>query len=941
MQLNCAGHRVWRFGPFVLRENQRRLERDEQPVRLGLRGFGLLLELLKRAGEVVSKDELLAAVWPDVVVDEASVRVHMSILRKVLGRPRQEDGCVEWITNIPLRGYRFLGRVAGEFGQPINAGPGARPTEDEPGVDLPALSSNLVGRSVEVGQLLEMLTIGRLVTVTGTGGVGKTSVAIRAAEHHRQRHHARARLVRLVDLAPLTSQGHVLTTVARAIGVRADGQEVEQAIIRRLENEDALLLVDNCEHVIATLAPLAYRLLAALPNLRILATSRETLGIAGERVLRLLPLAVHDRPSASLGRALQSPAVQLLVERAIAAGADAFDDASSGPLTSICQQVDGIPLAIELVATRLAVQSASDLSSRLDGHMRLHSTRSRAVLPRQRTLAATLAWSVDLLNRSELLLFRRLSIFRSRFGAEAALSITSGDMDHGVASDALISLARKSLVVFDANSGARAPYRLLDTTRSYAQVLLVRAGERELVSRRHARLILDLMESASADLAALDANDWTERYGSLIDDVRAAMDASIAQTEDTEIVGALATASGPLWFRLSEVSEYCSRVAATLKYVDATPSSDRMTTGRLLLALYNALWHTGGTVADMTQICQRALSIALELKSASLEFQARWGLCALNVTRGDYSPALRHAKRLSDFASQSENDARRNLSHRMLALASHFCGAFAEAKLNAVAATNVGGLTRRNHANAFQPDARTTAMAILARTLWIQGDDRLAMTTATRCFEEAESLAHAMSLSVALFWICPVAIWAGEQRIAREWVDRMLGETSSKAFAYWHDWALCYDDALKVSEVADRSAYIREISNSLSTMDDARNEMLATFVPEWVTARLVARASQGEGQWSAAEVFRAAGLCQQQQGNKAAAKALFSRALEVAKEQGARAWILRAAKSMSSLLDEVGGPYGSLLVIEDACDTRPPDTEGLALPASRDLDAAA
>lgn len=934
MQLNKSSDRVWRFGPFVLRESQRRLERHEQPVRLGSRSFGLLLELLKRAGEVVSKAELLAAVWSDVVVDEASVRVHMSILRKVLGRPGQEDGCVEWITNIPLRGYRFLGRVDCEFGQPIDAVQAARSTEDEPDVELPALLSNLVGRSVEVEQLLEMLTVGRLVTVTGTGGVGKTSVAIRAAEHYRQRHHSR---VRLVDLAPLTSQGHVLTTVARSIGVRADGQEVEQAIIRRLENEDALLLVDNCEHVIATLAPLAYRLLAALPNLRILSTSRETLGIAGERVLRLLPLAVHDRQPASLGRALQSPAVQLLLERATAAGAEAFDDASSGPLTSICQQVDGIPLAIELVATRLAVQSASDLSSRLDGHMRLHSARSRAVLPRQRTLAATLAWSVDLLNESELLLFRRLSIFRSRFGVEAAVSIVSGEMEHDVASDALIALARKSLVVFDANNGTRAPYRLLDTTRSYAQVLLVRADERELVSRRHARLILELMERATADLATLDAQDWTQRYGSLLDDVRAAMDASIAQTEDTEIVGALATASGPLWFRLSEVSEYRGRIEMTLNYVNATPGSDRMTTGRLLLALYNALWHTGGTVADMTQTCERALAIALEFKSETLEFQARWGLCALNITRGDYSSALRHAKRLSDFASQSENDATRNLSHRMLALASHFCGAFAEAKLNAVAAMNVGGLTRRNHANALQPDARTTAMAILARTLWIQGDDRLAMTTAARCFEEAEALAHAMSLSVALFWICPVAIWAGEQRIAREWVDRMLRETSSKAFAYWHDWALCYDDALKVSEVADRSAYIQKISNRLSTMDDARIEMLATFVPEWVTARLVARANRGEGQWSAAEVFRAAGLCQERQGNEAAAKALYLRALDVANEQGARGWELRAAQTMRSLLDEVGGRHGAVLVIEDACDARPPDIEGLALTAVRDV----
>ncbi len=397
------------------------------------------------------------------------------------------------------------------------------------------------------------------------------------------------------------------------------------------------------------------------PGLQVLATSREVLRVGGEHVFRLMPLAVQQSPPGSLAHALRSPAVQLLVERAEAAGARGFDDASSGPLTRICQQVDGIPLAIELVAARLGSQPASDLAFRLDDHMRLHSTAGRAALARQRTLAATLDWSIGLLGDAELLLFRRLSVFRAYFGVAAALSVAASALDPDVASDALLSLASKSLVVYDTDQAADSPYRLLDTTRSYAHALLVRAGEKDAVSKSHALFMLDLMGIATAELASLDADAWTQRYRGSLDDVRAALDACIGHHDDMTIAGALTVASAPLWFRLSEVSEYRDRVRAALDHVDALKVPDRLTAGRLEIALYNALWHTGGTVPEMTQACERALDCALEFQMKTLEFQARWGLCALNVTRGAYPPALQHAQILSEFASHSTNAVTRNL----------------------------------------------------------------------------------------------------------------------------------------------------------------------------------------------------------------------------------------------------------------------------------------
>ncbi|SFM68603.1 helix-turn-helix transcriptional regulator [Variovorax sp. OV329] len=476
------GEVLWRFGSFVLWESQRRLERRGQSIRLGSRSFDLLLQLLKRAGEVISNEEFLAAVWSGVVVEEASVRVHMSNLRKALGTPDPIDDCREWIANVPLRGYRFVGRVACEA---VQAGvmPATQRTAPQACefARIPARLSRLIGRNAEVGRVIEALASRRLVTVVGSGGIGKTSVAIDVAM--RQQASAPG-LVGFVDLAPLHSADPVICAIACALGTAPDAPEPLQAIVQRLAGREVLLLVDSCEHVIEPLSRVLIQLLAALPSLRILATSREALRIEGEHVLRLTPLALPEGEPASLEEAMCSPAVELLVERAWAAGATAFEDCHRAMLARICRRMDGIPLAIELVAARLGAQAIADLVHRMDDPMRLYWTGTRAAIPRHRSLAAALDWSVALLNETELKLFRRLSVYSSRFDVDSALVLTADDMDPERATDALISLATKSLVVFDPEHAGK-PYRLLDTTRNYAQLLLAQSKENHAMPSRH------------------------------------------------------------------------------------------------------------------------------------------------------------------------------------------------------------------------------------------------------------------------------------------------------------------------------------------------------------------------------------------------------------------------------------------------------------------------
>ncbi|WP_326540384.1 nSTAND1 domain-containing NTPase [Pseudorhodoferax sp.] len=828
--------------------------------------------------------------------DDGGLRVHMSLLRKALGTPPADAGCSEWIANIPLRGYQFLGKVR------AMSAPAGR-AQVQPGfMPAPHRSGRLVGRDTELRRLAVLLRSRRLVTVVGPGGMGKTSIALHAAALHcapAAGHRVPVADLAFVDFAPLDSAAHVLGTVAHAVHARGEALDTREAIVQALARRPVLLLLDNCEHVIEPLALLVQALLAALPQLHILATSREPLAVDSENVLWLPALHIRPEPPSSLAEAARSPAVELLIER-LAGTAVVLTDAHSELLPAICRQVDGIPLAIELVAAQLAAQPVERLRAQLGDHLRLYAAGSALAHPRHQTLAATLDWSLALLDAGELLLFRRLSLFRGRFDAESAMGIAVDVLGPDDAFEALLALTRRSLVAFDGGRAA-APYRLLDTTRAYAHAKLQASGERPGAVLQHARLMCDVVDSATADLARLDPHRWAERYPHRLDDVRAALQACIAQHEDTGLAAQLAIASAPLWFRMSLVEEYRDRVLATLAYLQTLEQPAPLPQAWLQLSLYNALWHTGGSVAEMVAACETALAAALAHGVVTLEFQARWGLCALNITRGDYTGAFRHARIVHAAAESSGDPAARNLSHRMHALVRHFCGDFAGSRDHALAASQVDGSVRRGRGNIFQPDARITARAILARTQWIAGQAAQSMATARETVAEAEAEGHALTLCIALFWICPVAVWSGERDAAQSWTERMLQETNARGLRYWHQWAVCYAQALPLHEPAGRAAHIERVLRDMDRFDAPCKEMLVTFCEDWLDTETIARAGRGEGQWSAAEVARALGRRHARQGDQGRALACCTQALETARAQGAGAWEQRAAEDLVRL----------------------------------------
>jgi predicted ATPase/DNA-binding winged helix-turn-helix (wHTH) protein len=884
----------WYFGAFVLWEAQRRLERAGEAVRLGPRSFDLLLQLIKRAGEFLSKDDLLAAVWAGVVVEEASVRVHMSTLRKVLGEPVDSDECKEWISNVPLRGYRFNGRVRRE-----TTGIPAQPVAPQPNpgfTPLPVRLTELVGRDADAARVLEALGTHRLVTIAGTGGIGKTRLAIHVTESHR---HAHGTEIAFVDLSSLISRDHVLGTLARAVGVPADLPDILGAIVQRLTDRRVLLLIDNCEHVVDSLAQPIAGLLSVLPDLRVLATSREALRVTGEYVFRLPALAIPQAEQLSLTQALHWPSVALLVERAKAAGAGAFNESHGPLLAQITRQVDGIPLAIELVAARLGVQPIADLARRLDDHMRLYAF-SRAALARHRTLAAALDWSIALLSDTELRLFRWLSVFRGRFDVESALGVSAGGMDADVAFDALISLVNKSLVFFDSND-AVAPYRLLDTTRSYAAALLAQSEERPALLRRHAVLMRDLMKAAAAELSDLTEQAWADRYAHRLDDVRFALEVCLTQQPDAKMAASLVTASAPLWFHLAQVVEYRDRVSAALALVDGQPTTDTKTATWLNTALVSALLHTGKSTPELGAAADRALAGALAVKIPVLELQARWGRCTHDMFRGEYSSALGQAHTLMAAAQSWSDPAALNLAHRVMAMANHFCGHFEVARTHSEASVRVGGGLGHARANMVGVNAIVAAKAMLSRTLWVQGETARALEEAGDAVHRAQAAGKSVSLCSALYGACPVALWAGELELAAEWIRLMTDEAQRKGLVGWLRYAEWFTQGLQLRMAPDREHYVREVAGQLATYDAPRREMLATFCTDWVDEAMIERVSRGGSPWVAAEVWRAAGWRAERNAAADEAEAFYLRAIETARRQGAVAWEQRAAQARARL----------------------------------------
>ena len=486
------------FGPFELNIAERVLKKADEVIPLGARAYDILVTLIDRPGEVVCKNALIDRVWSGATVEEGTLRVHLSALRKALG-----DGQLgrKYIANVQGRGYSFVAPVTRQGGE---VGGISRLVA---GASLPVASGAMIGHGNVVLQIRARLRTERLITIVGVGGIGKTTAAL-AVGHAASDDFSGA--VVFIDLSMLGGKDQVVAAIAAAMGLALPASDPEGTLLEFLRSRRALLILDNCEHLIEQAAEIADRISRHAADICLLATSREALQIAGEQVFRLKAL---DCPPARAGQTvdeiLSYPAARLFVDRVGARGIDLELGADDAVLVAgICRRLDGIPLAIEFVARTAAIFGIRDTAARLALHIDLGSLARRTANPRHQTLRATLDWSYDLLSEVEKTVLRHVAIFVEGFTLNAVLALA----EHEEASQcdvvaAVGSLVEKSMIVSRIDS-RETSYRLLDMTRSYALEKLIASGERDVIATRYAAHRAQEMEAdGSQYFDAATAND--------------------------------------------------------------------------------------------------------------------------------------------------------------------------------------------------------------------------------------------------------------------------------------------------------------------------------------------------------------------------------------------------------------------------------------------------
>lgn len=935
--------RWYEFGHFMLDCAELALLEGDQPVRLGTRAMQLLLALVQRSGEVLTRETLEASAWPNVVLEQTSLRVHIGALRKAL-----RDGVdgARYITNVPGRGYCFVAPVRLLPEVPVTSAP---PTASLPVShvltplpaahtlarvgNLPPRLSPVVGRAEVTTALAAQLARRRLVSVVGPGGIGKTTVALAVAYECIDNYKDG---VWFVDLAPLTDPSLIPSTLGYTFGLTtgmaATPEASMQAVGAFLRNRELLIVLDNCEQVIAAAALAAESLMQTAPNVHILATTREPLEAEGEWVHRLPTLQTPGVAEClSVRQALGYSAIQLFVDRATAS-ANSFEltDATLRAVRQICRQVDGVPLALELAAARVDTLGIDGLAQRLDSLFQLLTRGKRTALPRHRTLEALIAWSHDLLSHEEQVVLRRLSVFPASFTLDSATRVVTGPkVTASQAVECVLSLQGKSLLQVEAcakpgsnciggtvfadgksgKNGNGRRYRMLYMTRAYASQALEVSGEGPSVARQHAEHIRVLVDHATARWDNTPPGENAGFQGWMVDDMCAALDWALSPQGDHAIGIALVIAAGHTVFRTDMNTQYRTRLELAMDRV-ALFSPVQPQLELQLCATWFFLSGQSLTVRrSQSQVYQRALTLIEPMALEDIPIEVLYGMCVASFSQANYSAMARFATQLRARATGDDAPMSLLLAERMLVLALHHLGEHEDAAMLATRVMDYQATIRQHWF--IGPVPRAVSMRIVkARILWLQGYGDQAVEMASQAAQHAQG-EHPFALCQALaLAVIPIALWRGEWQRAGLRVDELMAYASPPALAYWLSWAKSYRHVLWLQE-RPSSAHARSES-----LEDAWGmpsspmelDMLCTHALALLSPESVVRVHKGLVGWCAPEVLRASAEKMLQADAAvgvvsvevlAEAQSLLLRARQIAQDQKALAWELRAACSLA------------------------------------------
>lgn len=737
------------FGAFRLSAATRCLQRNGLPVQIGSRSLDILIALVELAGEVVSKKELLARVWPDVIVEDSSLRSHVAGLRKALGDGR--DGA-RYIANAPGRGYCFVAPVTRA---PIASQVDAHAAEAtqmrclRKRSMLPPRLARMVGRDDEVAAFRAELLDKRFVSIVGPGGMGKTTVALAVAHSLEQEF---PHSIVYVDLTSIEHASLAPDAIASALGLALQSSDPVPALLGFLESQRLLLVLDNCEHVISSVAALAERIYLAASQVSILATSREPLRVEGEQIRPLLPLASpDDQQGITAAEALRYPAIELFMERAGAAGhRSGLTDTDAPTVATICRRLDGIALALELAASRVAAHGIRGTAQLLDQRFNLVLRGRRTAPKRHQTLRTLLDWSYNLLAQEETIVLRRLSVFVGTFSLHGVRAIAhNADTDPAQVAEILTNLVEKSLVSMQLRQD-RLRYKLLEVTREYASLKLDDSGESESMARRHAVYYSQLEVEGSEFLDA----DY-------IGNVRAALQWCFSRPNEHRIGGDLVLRVTPAFLRLSLLEEchrWCERAITTL------PDADCGTVREvdLLMTLAICSMFTRGNDPSFQTALEGGLRLAQALGDHMRELELLAGLNIFCIRVGDFVGAMRSAEQSAVIARNLSDPTATAIADWMLAVVHHLKGDQRAAQMYCERGFRRGHAFRDAPQQYFGYDHRIRALITLARTLWLRGRVDRASAVARQAIDDAATLDQPVSVCISLIYTATIYLWRGD-----------------------------------------------------------------------------------------------------------------------------------------------------------------------------------
>jgi predicted ATPase len=792
----------------------------------------------------------------------------------------------------------------------------------------------MIGREETVKALVARVSRQRLVTIVGPGGTGKTTVALAVAE---QLIAGYEHGVWLVDLTPLGDQRLVPSTVATVLGfeIRADDQL--SGLVTRLKDKRMLLLLDNCEHVIDAAACLTAEILSRAPGVSILATSRERIGIIGEREYRLGPLGSPEPSSKrTIAETATFPAVQLFVERVSAIVEDfELTDANAPLIIEICRKLDGLPLAIEFAAPCVEALGVQGLADHLNDNLPMLTAQRRTSTARHHTMRAVIDWSYGLLSDNVQRNFRALGIFAGSFTADAATTVAMDAETTSIdAMDRLADLVAKSLVVADVG-GTKPRFRLLDTTRAYAREKLTESGEAEQIARNHAAYFRDLFMQAASETQLPVPARGAVRHGQEIDNVRAALDWAFSAAGGTSIGIDLTAAYVPQWTQLSLFGECRTRIETALAVLDRGSGHAPRTEMILRAALGTSLAYTRGPVDEADANWQRVFELAKRLDDTEYQMRALYGRCMHKTLVCDHRAALTLAWQFRRVAERVATATDVATSDRIMALVLHYLGDQTAAR--ACAERSLAGPippNRHVYSTRYGIDQRVGALVQLARTLWLQGFPEQAMQAARASVDEAVDVGHGNSICLALAdGACIVAMLSGKLDDAEHFAGMLTEHAEGHDLGVWRIYGRAVRGRLLAwrGHGADGAALLRSaLADLRKTPLDMRFQLYLVWLAEvvgaagQVTEALAAidealeRAERTEERWYIPELLRLRGelrLQDAEAGDTADVRDMFAESLRLARSQDVLSWELRTTMSLVRLRRGRAGAAGSRAIL--------------------------